>query len=365
MGLELVSVTKRVAGEDWLSGIDLSLDAGLTVLAGPTQAGKTTLMRIIAGLDAPTSGQVLLDGSDVTGVPVRRRDVGFVYQEFVNYPAMTVARNIAAPLRRAGRLDATEIGARVCEVAELLQLGPYLERRPSELSGGQQQRVAIARALAKRSRLLIFDEPLANLDYKLREELRVELFRIFAARKSSVVYSTAEPVEALTFGSRTVVMDKGRVLQVAPAVEVFRQPRSAQVARVFSDPPMNLVDATVDGGEIAVTGVPAFAAPDQFTSVGQGPVMLGVRPHRLSLRRTGPGDIELRGIVRLAELTGSETFLHLEHPVGILVVQAPGVHRFQLEERVDVFLPPAALFAFEDGSGRLLANPVWNGVAHG
>ncbi|MDQ3475070.1 MAG: ATP-binding cassette domain-containing protein, partial [Actinomycetota bacterium] len=183
MSLELVSVTSRVGGEDWLYGVDLTASDGLTVLAGPTLAGKTTLMRIAAGLDRPTSGQVILDGVDVTRFNVRRRDVGFVYQDFINYPAMTVERNIAAPLERERRHSKAEIASRVDEVAGLLKLGPYMKRRPGELSGGQQQRGAIARALAKRARLLVFDEPLANLDYKLREELRDELFRIFATRE--------------------------------------------------------------------------------------------------------------------------------------------------------------------------------------
>jgi putative glutamine transport system ATP-binding protein len=231
MGLELVSVTKRVAGEDWLSGIDLSLDAGLTVLAGPTQAGKTTLMRIIAGLDAPTSGQVLLDGSDVTGVPVRRRDVGFVYQEFVNYPAMTVARNIAAPLRRAGRLDATEIGARVCEVAELLQLGPYLERRPSELSGGQQQRVAIARALNMHPKIMLFDEPTSALDPEMIQEV-LDVMVNLAKDGITMVVVTHEMGFAKQVAHRVVFMDEGRILEQGTPEHFFTTPEHER-AKLF------------------------------------------------------------------------------------------------------------------------------------
>lgn len=360
MSLELVGVTSRVGGEDWLYGVDLTASDGLTVLAGPTLAGKTTLMRIAAGLERPTSGQVILDGVDVTGVNVRRRDVGFVYQDFINYPAMTVEGNIAAPLERERRHSKAEIAARVEEVARLLKLGPYMKRRPGELSGGQQQRVAIARALAKRARLLVFDEPLANLDYKLREELRDELFRIFASRESIVLYSTTEPVEALTFGGLTAVMDRGRILQLAPAIEAFCEPASAEVAKVFSDPPMNLMRAEVESASVAVRGVEPFGAPAQFGDAVAGQVTLGVRPHRVSLRRHRDDDLELNGELMLAELTGSETILHLEHAAGNLVLQANGVHSHQLGERLSVFVPADALFAFAEPGGGLLAHPVWN-----
>lgn len=363
MSLELVGVTSQVGDEQWLHGVDLTADEGLTVLAGPTLAGKTTLMRIAAGLERPTSGRVILDGVDVTKHSVRRRDVGFVYQEFVNYPAMTVERNIAAPLEREGHHSKTEIAARVDEVAALLKLGPYMKRRPGELSGGQQQRVAIARSLAKRARLLVFDEPLANLDYKLREELRDELFRIFAAHESIVLYSTTEPVEALTYGALTAVMDEGRILQLAPAIEAFSEPASARVAKVFSDPPMNLIPADVDADTVTVPGIAPFPAPAHFRGNVVGSVVLGVRPHRISVRRRRDTDLEVSGILGLAELTGSETILHVEHAAGVLIVQANGVHSHDLGERLSVFVPAEALFAFAGLDGELLANPPWRSVA--
>lgn len=356
MSLVLDQVTRRVAGEDWLYGIDLEAPDGLTVLVGPTLAGKTTVMRIAAGLEPPTTGAVRLDGEDVTGVGVRKRNVGFVYQEFINYPSLTVAKNIAAPLERQGGHTRAEIDERVEEVASLLQLGPYMARRPGELSGGQQQRVAIARALAKRARLLVFDEPLANLDYKLREELRDELFRIFEKRASVVLYSTTEPVEALTFGSQTIVMDRGRVLQAGPAIEAFREPSSADVARVFSDPPMNLVPARVEGGRVEIGGVD-LDRPDHFRSVPDGDVTLGVRPHDISLRRLAGSDLELEGTLRLAELTGSETYLHLARGETTIVVHELGAHRHALGEVLTMFVPPRSLFAFDADGGRLLAHP--------
>ncbi len=358
MALELLGISKTVDGEPWLTDVDLVLDEGLNVLVGPTRAGKTTLMRIAAGLDQPTGGRIVEDGLDVTGRPVRRRDVAFVYQEFVNYPSLTVEENVAAPLRRRGGLGRSEAAGRVSEVVDLLGLGPHRRRRPAELSGGQQQRVAIARALVRETRLLLLDEPLVNLDYKLREELRDELGRIFAARRSVIVYSTSEPQEALLLGGRTAVVDEGRVLQSGPAVQAYHEPRSSRVARVFSDPPMNLVAAEVRGDTLRLAGGVTGPRPRHFAPVGDGPVTVGLRPHLLTLRAAADDAIELGGELLLAELTGSATYLHVE--IGedrSLVAEVPGVHAHPLGERLALYMRPEALFAFADGTGELLAGP--------
>jgi glycerol transport system ATP-binding protein len=360
--LELLGISKTVDDEPWLSDIDLVLDEGLNVLVGPTRAGKTTLMRVAAGLDQPTSGRIEEDGEDVTGRSLRRRDVAFVYQEFVNYPSLTVQENVAAPLRRRGGLSKAEIAERVGEVVELMQLQPYVRRRPAELSGGQQQRVAIARALVKETRLLVLDEPLANLDYKLREELRDELERIFKTRSSVILYSTSEPLEALTLGGRTVVMHEGRVLQSGPAVEAYHGPRSSQVARVFSDPPMNLLAAEVEGGQLRLPGGAAGPRPAHFGPVADGPVTVGLRPHLLSLQAPSEDAIAVGGDLLLAELTGSATYLHIQlggedSGLSSVVAEVPGVHTHRLGEHLEVFIRPESLFAFDDGSGDLLAKP--------
>ena len=358
MALELLGISKTVDGELWLDGIDLVLDDGLNVLVGPTLAGKTTLMRIAAGLESPTEGRVVEDGIDVTRHSLRRRDVAFVYQEFINYPSLTVRENIAAPLRRKGGLSKSEIAARLDEVADLLRLGPYLRRMPAELSGGQQQRVAIARALVKDARLLVLDEPLANLDYKLREELRDELNRIFTGRRAVVLYSTSEPIEALTLGGGTIVMDRGRVLQSGPVLEAYDQPRSADVARIFSDPPMNLVPAEVEGETLRFPGGVAGPRPPHFGPLGDGPVTVGLRPHLLTLEAPGDDAVALDGELLLAELTGSATYLHVQVGDGrALTAEVPGVHSHPLGERLDVYMRPDTLFAFDADSGALLASP--------
>ena len=259
MELALAAVEKTVGPETWLYPMDLELHSGaVTVLLGATQAGKTSLMRIMAGLDAPSAGRVLVGGRDVTGTPVRERNVAMVYQQFINYPSMTVAQNIASPLKLRRE---TNIERRVRDLAERLHIEMFLDRLPAELSGGQQQRVALARALAKGAPLMLLDEPLVNLDYKLREELREELTQLFAAGDSTVVYATTEPAEALLLGGYTAVLGEGRLLQYGPTAEVFHAPASLAVARAFSDPPMNLLAARPSGAGLAIAAGPELPLP--------------------------------------------------------------------------------------------------------
>ena len=209
MTVALENATRVVGAVPFIRDVSLTLEPGtLSVLLGPTLAGKTSLMRLLAGLDPPTTGRIVVNGKDVTGVDVRKRSVAMVYQQFVNYPSFTVFENIASPLRVQGKPRA-EIEKRVAEAALLLKLEPYLNRTPLQLSGGQQQRTAIARALVKGADLVLLDEPLANLDYKLREELRTELPRIFEASGAIFVYATTEPSEALLLGGDTVCMWEG------------------------------------------------------------------------------------------------------------------------------------------------------------
>ena len=350
MELRLERVEQQVGAEVFLQPIDLALvPKTVTVLLGATQAGKTTLMRVMAGLDAPIRGKVIVDGRDVTGMPVRERNVAMVYQQFINYPSMTVAENIASPLRLRAEQG---IDTRVRELADKLHIEPFLQRLPAELSGGQQQRVALARALAKRAPLMLLDEPLVNLDYKLREELREELSALFAAGESTVVYATTEPTEALLLGGHTAVLDEGELLQYGPTADVFHRPASIRVARAFSDPPMNLLAANADAHAIALPGGVVLPVP-----VGTaGPVTVGIRAS--ALRVAGrPGDVALPGTVELAEIAGSDTFVHAETPIGEVVAQLTGVHTFALGSRVTLHLDPSHVHVF-DAAGRLLMAPV-------
>lgn len=351
MDLVLDGISKTVGAQPWLYELSLHLrrDA-VTVLLGATQAGKTSLLRLMAGLDRPSTGQVLVDGRDVTGVPVRERNVAMVYQQFINYPSMRVEENIASPLRLRGERD---VARTVRDLAARLHIDAFLDRFPSELSGGQQQRVALARALAKQAPLMLLDEPLVNLDYKLREELRDELSQLFADGRSTVVYATTEPAEALLLGGYTAVMDAGELLQYGPTAEVFHAPRSLRVARAFSDPPMNLLPA-----ETASLGVRVQAGPDlsiPLPAEASKALTLGVRASALRVRAR-PGDVPLPGEVELAEISGSDTFVHARTPAGPVVAQLTGVHYFALGAPVTLYLNPAQVHVF-DAQGLLLVAP--------
>ncbi|MCD8504641.1 MAG: ABC transporter ATP-binding protein [Burkholderiaceae bacterium] len=351
MELTLKHVSKTVSGQPYLYPMDLRLEPNqVTVLLGATQAGKTTLMRIMAGLDRPTEGQIRVDGKDVTGVPVRERNVAMVYQQFINYPSMTVFDNIASPLKLA---KASNIEAQVEALAQKLHIEMFLKRLPSELSGGQQQRVALARALAKSAPLMLLDEPLVNLDYKLREELRSELSQLFAAGQSTVVYATTEPGEALLLGGYTAVMDKGELLQYGPTAAVFHRPASVRVAKAFSDPPINLLKAErtetglkLSTGQILNIDLPR-AAPKELT--------VGVRASALKLA-SRDSDVPLAGKVELAEISGSDTFVHVQTALGALVAQLTGVHEFDLGADVTLHISPDNVYVFEN-DGPLLVAP--------
>ncbi len=349
MQLSLAQIEHRAGAATHLYPLSLSLQPGtVSVLLGATQAGKTTLMRLMAGLDVPSAGRVTVDGQDVTGLPVRQRNVAMVYQQFINYPSMTVFDNIASPLKLRGAMDKVAIAQRVQALAEKLHIEPFLKRLPAELSGGQQQRVALARALAKDAPLMLLDEPLVNLDYKLREELRDELSALFAAGSSTVVYATTEPTEALLLGGWTAVMDAGEVLQYGPTANVFHHPASIRVARAFSDPPMNLLD-----GGAPRLGLPGTAARPDTT--------VGLRAS--ALRVVGrPGDIALPGTVELAEIAGSDTFVHVATAAGELVAQLTGVHYFDLGAALTLYLDPTQIYLF-GADGLLLQAPSRPGAA--
>lgn len=350
MTLELRGAVKRAGVETHLYETSLALEPGrFNVLLGPTNAGKSTLIRILAGLDSPTSGEVWMDGRDVTGLGARRRNVALVHQFFVNYPHLSVYENIASPLRVAG-LAKEEIGRRVEEAAGMLRLERLLERRPHELSGGQQQRCALARAIVKDAAAVFLDEPLANLDYKLREELREQLPELFAGRGAVVVYATSEPVEALLLGGATALVHEGRVKQYGPTAEIYRRPSNLDAAAVFSDPPMNFAPVAKRGGRFALGDAAAWTAEGPAAALADGPYTVGVRPHHVS-PLPAPGAVKLTGRVQVSELSGSESVAHFDLGGRIWVSQAAGMHPYHVGEVHDFHLDPhACLYFGADGS---------------
>ena len=346
MTLELQGVGKTVEGQVHVHPTDLTLEKGtMNVLLGPTLSGKTSLMRLMAGLDRPGRGRILWEGRDVTGMRVQDRKVAMVYQQFVNYPAMTVRENIASPLRLMG-VPRDEIAARVDAAAEMMRLSPLLDRRPLELSGGQQQRCALARALVKDAGLVLLDEPLANLDYKLREELRVEIPRIFEASGAIFVYATTEPEEALLLGGNTATLWEGRVTQFGPTAEVYRRPVDATTARVFSDPPMNFLDLTVSGGRARAGDAVLAGAP--FAGLADGRYRAGFRPNHLMIADPGAGALRFEARLGVTELTGSETFVHLDHGGERWVGLVHGVHDLPLGQGLPVWIDPRHVYVFDD-----------------
>lgn len=355
MTVALDHATRTVGGVAYLRDISLTLESGtLNVLLGPTLAGKTSLMRLLAGLDRPDTGRVLVAGKDVTGIDVRKRSVAMVYQQFINYPSLTVYENIASPLRVAGKHR--DIDARVHSVARLLKLEPWLERTSLQLSGGQQQRTAIARALVKGADLVLLDEPLANLDYKLREELRAELPRIFEASGAIFVYATTEPTEALLLGGRTICMWEGEILQAGETARVYRKPQSLRVAEVFSDPPLNKIGVEKKDGSIHYASGERAPANGLYRDLADGGYRVGFRAHQLAAASGKNERHSFSTTVLLTEITGSESFVHLKCNSSNWVAVMPGVVHYAPGDRLDAEIDPADLFVF-DLSGRLVAAP--------
>jgi len=361
MTLALQHIDKTVNREMHLKDIDLEFESGSrNVILGRTLAGKTSLLRIMAGLDKPSRGRILVDGQDVTGVSVRKRNIAMVYQLFINYPSLTVYQNIASPLKTSG-LKASEIDHQVREIAEMLRIDDLLDRLPAELSGGQQQRTAIARAMVKNADLLLMDEPLVNLDYKLREELRVELQDIFSQRRAIVVYTTTEPTEALMLGGNIVVLDEGRILQTGTTQSVYRNPATMKVAEVFSDPPINFIRGRIQGKTALIGEGLQVPLQGEMQKLSDGEYTFGIRSNHFFLSRSGDRDAEIHTKVELAEINGSETFIHFQHADTRLVAQEDGIHLYRIGSTVTLYVNPGCLFVF-DLEGALVAAPALDSI---
>lgn len=357
MTLILEGVSKTVGGATHIYPTDLELQKGtMNVLLGPTLSGKTSLMRLMAGLDVPATGRVIWNGQDVTGMRVQDRKVAMVYQQFINYPSMTVYDNIASPMRLLGQ-SRKEIDRQVRETAELMKLTPMLERKPLELSGGQQQRCALARALVKNAGLVLLDEPLANLDYKLREELRAEIPKIFEKSGSIFVYATTEPEEALLLGGNTAALWEGRVTQFGPTPSVYRKPVNATTARVFSDPPMNFLQITKAGASLSFGDDQSVATPPGVEHLPDGAYTAGFRPNHLELTPHVAGAMSFTTRLTVTEITGSETFVHMEHHGERWVGLVHGVQTLSPGQDLQVYLDPAHVYLFGPDGALVAAAP--------
>lgn len=345
MALELVGITKQVGSQTHIKETSLVLQPGhFNVLLGETGAGKTSLIKLMAGLDRVASGKILMNGQDVTSQSTQKRNIALVHQFFVNYPHMTVFENIASPLKVAG-LAKSEIEGRVEEAADVLQLRPFLDRRPHELSGGQQQRCALARAIAKESNAVFLDEPLANLDYKLREELRDQLPELFAGRGAVVVYATSEPEEALLLGGKTGLMNDGRVTQFGETAAIYRNPMDLVSAQVFSDPPINTAQIEKLGNR-AFFGAAVWELSGDAVGLQDGKYTMAIRPNYVLPVNTSDAFVPLLGKVQVAELSGSQSSAHFTLGAENWVSLSSGVHAFEIGEEHEFHMNPSKCFFF-------------------
>ena len=354
MALEFRDLSKKEYDVTLIAPISLKLKPGIfNTILGPTLSGKTTLLRLMAGLDRPTSGEIWFKEINVTNLPVQKRNVAMVYQQFINYPSMSVFENIASPLR-VKKIPENEVKSRVNKVAELLKISPLLERRPTELSGGQQQRTALARALTKEAELVLLDEPLANLDYKLREELREELPRLFEESGATVVYTTTEPSEALLIGGFSATLHEGKITQYGQTQSVYKDPISLTAAKIFSDPPLNTVKIEKNGEGIFLNGGEHWKTK-KFSNIPNGNYTLGFRAHHLKLDPSNADDLKLTGEVLVTELSGSESFVHVKTNEKIWVVHTHGIYNFKQGEQIKMYLSLHNCYVFDTDGSRVYA----------
>ena len=349
MSLELKRVEKKVGQDTHIYRTDLSFQKNsINILLGSTLAGKTTLMQIMAGLDKPTNGEIWFDNKNVTGMAVQKRNVSMVYQQFINYPNFTVFDNIASPLKITG-IGSDEIKKKVGEVAELLKLSGMLNKKPNELSGGQQQRTALARALVKDSGLILLDEPLANLDFKLREELREELPRLFENRECIVVYATTEPSDALLMGGNTATLMEGKVIQYGKTIEVYNKPSNLMSARVFSDPPMNVSNIKKIGDTFSLLN-DSVKWKSSGIKIKDGNYKVGIRPHNITTYKEGNNSVEIKGKVLISELSGSESLIHFRNSDSDWVSLSNGTHQMNVGQEAKLYMNVDEFMYFDENN---------------
>jgi multiple sugar transport system ATP-binding protein len=340
-GIQFNSVTKRWGDFFGVRELDLQVaDQEFLVLLGPSGCGKTTTMRMVAGLEEPTSGEIFIGEDLVNDMPPRDRDVAMVFQNYGLYPHMSVRENIGYPLKVRG-IPREEAQKRIDAAAAKVELGPYLERRPSQLSGGQRQRVALARSLVRTPRVFLMDEPLSNLDAKLRVTMRAELKHLHHELRITTIYVTHDQMEAMTLATRVGVMNKGVMQQLAPPEEVYNDPANMFVAGFIGSPSMNLIHGDLVDGTFRADGV-------TVSGIGGGSrtgVVLGIRPEDLKV--VGPGQGAIDAPVYSSELTGESTLVTFT--VGGRHVCARGDRHFRCEigEVIGVAVDPRRVYLFD------------------
>jgi len=355
VNLNLQNVSVEDEKEVILKDITFNFQPGkIYILIGRTTSGKTSLMRTIAGLIEPTDGEIYLGEERLDEVPIWERGIAMVYQQFINYPHRSVLNNVEFPLLRAG-ISKADAKTQALAMLEKVGLSEFKDRKPSQLSGGQQQRVAIARALVRNTRVILLDEPLMNLDYKLREQLREEFRVLFKSTADSVtIYATTEPSEALFLGDELLVMHEGRVIQQGKPAHVFENPSTIDVAQIVNDPPMSILDGEISGGKVNIGGSINFDLPNHLKSQADGKYKIGMRASEVILGGSTSNSEE--GSVSLAEVSGSETLLYVKLRIGEVVLQLEGIHDYHIGQRLVISIAPERIFLF-NMDGTLCAAP--------
>ena len=314
VALQTSGLAKSYGAVEVLRGIDIAMAQGeFLVLVGPSGCGKSTLLNCIAGLEEITAGSLMIGGKDVTQEPPKDRDIAMVFQSYALYPTMSVGENIGFGMK-IRKVPRAEMDAKILEVARLLQIDHLLDRNPSQLSGGQRQRVAMGRALVRDPKLFLFDEPLSNLDAKLRVEMRAEIKRLHKTTGASIVYVTHDQIEAMTLASRIVVLKGGNIQQIGTPQEIYDRPANTFVADFMGSPPMNIIPAVVSNGRLQMGDV-SLPAPDGLPSA----VQVGIRPEHLSV---GGSDFEVTPT--LIENTGAECYLNFALNGVSVTARVPG-----------------------------------------
>jgi glycerol transport system ATP-binding protein len=362
MGIELKNITKYFGRKKALDNISLEIkDGEFVCFLGPSAAGKSVLLRVIAGLEKADSGSVIFDGKDVTKLTVRERKIAMVYQDFINYPNMTVYENIASPLRVAKKyskkeIDKKEIDKKVHEVAALLDINKILQQHPDEISGGQRQRTAIARAMVKGAKYIFLDEPLANLDYKLREEFRTQLKETFSNREGAFIYATADPIDAMSLSSHTGYLYEGKLLQYGSIEDVYNHPNYSMVGKYFSNPTMNLMEGVLNKREktIDITHELKIDVADIIDALSGEKYIIGIRPKDIGFK-DGPNKVKITGELTLSEIVGSETELHIDYNGQNIIVLEPEIVSYTYGNTIELFLDATKCFVFDANDKKLVA----------
>jgi ABC-type sugar transport system ATPase subunit len=350
----LEGISKNFGATEVLKNIDLDvIDGEFAVIVGPSGCGKSTLLRIIAGLEDQTEGRVVIGDRDVSVMPPSKRGIAMVFQSYALYPHLTVERNMTLGLRQA-RTAAEVISQRLAEAVRILELAPFLRRKPAQLSGGQRQRVAIGRAIMRQPEVFLFDEPLSNLDAALRSQVRFEIADLHRRLKSTMIYVTHDQIEAMTLADRIVVVNAGVVQQIGTPAELYRTPANTFVATFIGSPRMNILAGRVMGGRVAIESVGDLAAGD----AAAGAVTVGVRPDGFETTRAGDGE-GLAGVLIGQEYLGSESFLHVRlNNDAMVVVREHPDHGWKAGQQVTLRLRPGSLHLFDPQSGlRVSAGP--------